>query len=99
MRTNMSHLFYFFVKDAVKIVQVFFNCKRNGMCGKDPRRTENNAKSPTVKLLLTFFVLDSATLASVRSTSSKIMDCKEKIQNLNKFLNPMYKQQTQKESA
>lgn len=29
----------------------------------------------TVKLLLTFFVLDSATLASVRSTSSKMMDC------------------------
>lgn len=60
--------------------------------GKDARRTKNNAKSPTVKLLLTFFVLDSATLASVRSTSSKIMDWKEKIQNLNKFLNPVYKQ-------
>lgn len=29
----------------------------------------------TVKLLLTFFVLDSATLASDRSTSSKIRDC------------------------
>lgn len=69
------------------------------MCGKDGRRTENNAKSPTVKLLLTFFVLDSATLASVRSTSSKIMDCKEKTKNLNKLFNPMYKQQTQRESA
>jgi len=31
----------------------------------------------TVKLLLTFFVLDSATLASDRSTSSKIRDCRE----------------------
>ncbi len=30
----------------------------------------------TVKLLLTFFVLDSATLASDRSTSSKIRDCR-----------------------
>lgn len=28
-----------------------------------------------MKLLLTFLVLDSATLASVRSTSSKMMDC------------------------
>lgn len=28
----------------------------------------------TVKLLLTFLVLDSATLASVRSTSSKMID-------------------------
>lgn len=31
----------------------------------------------TVKLLLTFFVLDSATLASDRSTSSKIRDCRK----------------------
>lgn len=31
----------------------------------------------TVKLLLTFLVLDSATLASVRSTSSKMMDCRD----------------------
>lgn len=31
----------------------------------------------TVKLLLTFLVLDSATLASVRSTSSKMMDCRQ----------------------
>lgn len=29
-----------------------------------------------MKLLLTFFVLDSATLASDRSTSSKIRDCR-----------------------
>ena len=28
-----------------------------------------------MKLLLTFFVLDSATLASDRSTSSKMRDC------------------------
>lgn len=32
----------------------------------------------TVKLLLTFFVLDSATLASDRSTSSNIKDCEGK---------------------
>lgn len=32
----------------------------------------------TVKLLLTFFVLDSATLASDRSTSSNIRDCEGK---------------------
>lgn len=39
-------------------------------------RVEDEEKL-TVKLLLTFLVLDSATLASVRSTSSKMMDCRE----------------------
>lgn len=37
----------------------------------------------TVKLLLTFLVLDSATLASVRSTSSKMMDCTQKNTKVN----------------
>lgn len=60
---------------------VFDLRKREEMWVKDARRKENNAKifHLTVKLLLTFLVLDSATLASVRSTSSKIMDWKEKI--------------------
>lgn len=60
---------------------VFDLRKREKMWVKDARRKENNAKifHLTVKLLLTFLVLDSATLASVRSTSSKIMDWKEKI--------------------
>lgn len=35
------------------------------------------ASGLTVKLLLTFLVLDSATLASVRSTSSKIIDWRQ----------------------
>lgn len=83
------------MKEAVKIVHMFLNSAKEEMWGKDARRMENNAKNPTVKLLLTFLVLDSATLASVRSTSSKIMDWKEKIQNPNELLNPMYKQQTQ----
>lgn len=38
-----------------------------------------NAARLTVKLLFTFLVLDSATLASVRSTSSKMIDCKERM--------------------
>lgn len=43
----------------------------------------------TVKLLLTFFVLDSATLASDRSTSSKIRDCgKEEVLVKRKEGNP-----------
>lgn len=106
--TNMSYhivkkskfiIFFIFSERCCEdCSDVFQLCKRDGMWGKDARRTENNAKSPTVKLLLTFFVLDSATLASVRSTSSKIMDWKE-IQNPNKFLDPTYKQQTQRESA
>lgn len=36
----------------------------------------------TVKLLLTFFVLDSATLASERSTSSKIRDCRRQYREI-----------------
>lgn len=65
--------------------------------GKMQEEWEIMQKNPTVKLLLTFLVLDSATLASVRSTSSKIMDWKEKIQNPNELLNPTYKQQTQRD--
>lgn len=38
---------------------------------------EEEEERLTVKLLLTFLVLDSATLASVRSTSSKMIDCGE----------------------
>lgn len=38
---------------------------------------EPDEEGLTVKLLLTFLVLDSATLASVRSTSSKMIDCGE----------------------
>lgn len=78
-------LFFFSEGGCEDCSDVFKLCKREGMWGKDARRTENNAKNPTVKLLLTFLVLDSATLASVRSTSSKIMDWKEKIQSFNEF--------------
>lgn len=43
--------------------------------GKDVKAYwECGVRNLTVKLLLTFLVLDSATLASVRSTSSKMID-------------------------
>ena len=44
------------------------------------RRQTGRGRNRTVKLLLTFLVLDSATLASVRSTSSKMMDCRQTTQ-------------------
>lgn len=47
-------------------------CSRLHVCER-----EEDEEKLTVKLLLTFLVLDSATLASVRSTSSKMMDCRE----------------------
>lgn len=52
-----------------------FKLKRKTRCGEEPRKV--CVQNLTVKLLLTFFVLDSATLASVRSTSSNMIDCRD----------------------
>lgn len=52
-----------------------FKLKRETRYGEESGKMY--VQSLTVKLLLTFLVLDSATLASVRSTSSNMIDWRD----------------------
>lgn len=58
---------------AVKNLRITFK----QVSSNNLQEEEEEEERLTVKLLLTFLVLDSATLASVRSTSSKMIDCRE----------------------